>query len=471
LFYTSFRVFQHKETGILFVRQFGEFSVPTHVEHVVTLVLGLSEFPLDSQTLKVSKRNMTAPLSHVAIVPQTIQTIYKTSGASVKNGASVGVIEFEAQYFAPTDLAAFSSAFNVPTIPVTPSHTIGQNFPSQPQLEATLDIQYALGVALNAVGWFWIEGNNVWLYGFATHMFTTSNVPQVNSISYGWNEEAQCQAGIGSQECQQLGVNSKQYVALVNTEFQKIGLRGVSLICASGDSGANGRTDPYCQENHLNPPYPAASPYITSVGATQITDASGRANLPNPPPGCNGQNCASGGTETAVSFAQANFASGGGFSFVASQPAYQSKAVAQYLATPGINLPPASYWNAAGRGFPDVSAFGSNVLISSSGQIFGVGGTSCSSPIWAGVVTLLNDVCLGKGKPPLGFLNPLLYQIWAARPSAFTDITVGDNICTEGGCSSSCYGFTCAVGWDPVTGLGTPVFTELLAYINTVTCA
>jgi len=140
------------------------------------------------------------------------------------------------------------------------------------------------------------------------------------------------------------------------------------------------------------------------------------------------------------------------------------------LATPGINLPPQSYWNAAGRGFPDVSAFGSNVLISSSGSIFGVGGTSCSSPIWAGIITLLNDVCLGKGKPPLGFLNPLLYQIWAARPSAFTDITVGDNICTEGGCSSSCYGFTCAVGWDPVTGLGTPVFTELLAYINTVIC-
>jgi subtilase family serine protease len=81
--------------------------------------------------------------------------------------------------------------------------------------------------------------------------------------------------GIGSSECEQLGVNSQQYVARVNVEFQKIGLRGTSLISASGDSGANGRTDPDCTESHLNPPYPAASPYITSVGATQIDTGSG----------------------------------------------------------------------------------------------------------------------------------------------------------------------------------------------------
>jgi subtilase family serine protease len=303
------------------------------------------------------------------------------------------------------------------------------------------------------------------LYGFSTHLFQTSAAPQVVSISYGWNEEDQCEAGIGASECQALGVNSQQYVARVNIEFQKIGLRGISLISASGDSGANGRTDPTCEESHLNPPYPGASPYITAVGATQIDQNSGIANLPNPPPGCSGQACASGGYEEAVSYSQAHFASGGGFSFVASTPAYQKANVAAYLAS-GVSLPPASYYNGQGRGFPDLAAFGSNVLISSGGQLEGVGGTSCSAPIVAGIVTLLNDYVISKSKKPLGFLNPLLYKMAATAPQCFNDITVGDNICTEDGCSSSCYGFTCAKGWDPVSGLGSPVYPAMLAYVK-----
>jgi len=238
------------------------------------------------------------------------------------------------------------------------------------------------------------------------------------------------------------------------------------LLSASGDSGANGRTDPDCQENHLNPPYPAASPYVTAVGATQIDQSSGVANLPNPPPGCLGEACASGGYEEAVSFNQARFASGGGFSFVAGTPSYQKSAVATYLAS-GVALPPSGYYNAAGRGFPDVAAFGSNVLISSSGSLEGVGGTSCSAPIFAGVVTLLNDYVIGKTGKPLGFLNPLLYTMATQCPGCFNDITKGDNICTEDGCSSGCYGFTCTKGWDPVTGLGTPHYPNMLNYLKT----
>jgi len=296
-------------------------------------------------------------------------------------------------------------------------------------------------------------------------MFTTLKVPYVNSISYGWNEEAQCQAGIGGAECQRLGVSNTVYVQRINVEFQKIGLRGVTLITASGDSGANGRTDPYCSENHLNPVYPGCSPFVTSVGATQISAATGRANLPNPPPGCSGQNCASGGVEQCVSYDQAHFASGGGFSVIAPAPAHQKAAIAQYFAS-GVPLPPASYYNAAGRGFPDLAAFGSYVLIVSNGQIETVSGTSCSSPIVAGIVALLNDYVIAKTSKPLGHIAPLLYKMAAQHPSAFTDVTVGDNKCTEAGCASSCQGFMATKGWDPVSGLGTPVYPQMLAYIQ-----
>jgi len=461
LFNTEFRLFEHKETGRQLVRQFGEFSVPHHLAEHVEFVAGLSEFPVPRFAFKKSPK----PETLVSIAPQTIQVIYKTGSAKIAGNSSAGVIEFEDQYFSPTDLANFASKFAVNIPPVTSNHIIGYNDPTNPQSEATLDIQYVLGIAIGAKGWFWIEQDNVWLYGFASHMFSTKVVPLVNSISYGWNEEAQCQDGIGGAECQQLGLDNTQYVKRINTEFQKIGVRGITLICASGDSGANGRTDPSCSENHLNPVFPAASPYITSVGATQISQASGRANLPNPPPGCSGLNCASSGIEECVSFDQANFASGGGFSDIASQPAHQRTAVANYFKS-GVKLPPSGYYNPDGRGFPDVAALGSNVLILSQGSIEAVSGTSASSPIVAGIVTLLNDYVNSKTGKPLGHIAPLLYKMAADHPAAFTDIVTGDNICTEAGCSPGCKGFYAAKGWDPVSGLGTPVYPEMLKYIE-----
>jgi tripeptidyl-peptidase-1 len=462
LFKTHFVKYTNVKTKRTIVRHLGRLVVPSHVSEYIDLVSGLSEFPVSKYAVKRSR----APQTLVSVAPQTVGIFYNIpSGVAVTRNSSAGVIEFVDQYFSPDDLKTFATQFNVPIPAITPDHIVGSNDPSNPQVEADLDIQWVLGIGLKATGWFWIEADNVWLYGFGVHMFNTQNVPLVNSISYGWNEEDQCEDGIGGQECQQLGVDSKQYVQRVNVQFQKIGLRGISLISASGDSGANGRTDPDCSENHLNPPYPAASPYITSVGGTQIDQSSGVANLPNPPPGCSGQNCGSGGTEEAVSYDQANYASGGGFSYVAAQPAYQATAVNAYLNS-GVQLPPASYFNASGRGFPDVAGLGSQVLIVDGGSIEPVGGTSCASPIVAGIVSLLNDRAIQKTGKPLGFLNPLFYKMAAESPNCFQDITKGDNICTEDGCSANCKGYYCTKGWDPVTGLGTLNYGNMLSYLN-----
>jgi len=351
---------------------------------------------------------------------------------------------------------------------------IGNNHQSFPGIESTLDIQWVAATGLGAQNWFWIETSTAWLYGFATHFMNTANIPMVCSMSYGWNEEKQCEEGIGQWECDHLGVNSTQYVQRVNTEFMKIGLIGVSLLAASGDSGANGRTDEYCTDQMFHPAFPAASPYVTAVGATQIFDA--LFNLTNPPPVCNSEGwlpfwwCGAGGVEQAVSYAQAGFASGGGFSWVASMPTWQRTAVQKFLNSSQAKQTPASYYNAQGRAFPDMAAMGSNVLIWMGGTFSPVGGTSCSSPISAGVFSLLNDYVVTKTGKPLGPLNPLIYKMAAAHPAAFTDVTVGDNVCTESGCGTggSCQGFYCAPGWDPVTGWGTPVYAEMLAYIKTI---
>merc|ERR1712232_82574 len=221
----------------------------------------------------------------------------------------------------------------------------------------------------------------------------------------------------------------------------------------------------------LQASFPASSPYVTAVGATMLQDP--EYDLQNPPPACSSQgaqySCASGGTEVAVSAKQAGFTSGGGFSTYSAMPAYQKKAVGEYLES-GTKLPPDSFYEKSNRGLPDVSAMGNNFLIYLK-MVKGftlVGGTSASSPTFAGIAAYLNDLSYKKKGKPLGFLNPLLYQMQAESPDTFTDVIVGDNKCTENGCFSRCKGFEAAKGWDPVTGLGTPVADKMLAYVESL---
>jgi len=88
----------------------------------------------------------------------------------------------------------------------------------------------------------------------------------------------------------------------------------------------------------------------------------------------------------------------------------------------------------------------------------GVSGTSCATPTFSGIVSLLNDLRLQQGKSSLGFLNPLIYQTAANVPNAFNDATSGFNA----GCSID--GFPAWAGWDSVTGWGSPNY-EILSQV------
>merc|ERR1712139_681108 len=101
----------------------------------------------------------------------------------------------------------------------------------------------------------------------------------------------------------------------------------------------------------------------------------------------------------------------------------------------------------------------------------GVGGTSASTPTVAAVAARLNDLSYKKTGKPLGSLTQLLYQMYHEAPETFTDITVGDNRCTEFGCSPSCKGYEASKGWDPVTGLGTPVASKMISYVEKILTA
>jgi hypothetical protein len=109
--------------------------------------------------------------------------------------------------------------------------------------------------------------------------------------------------------------------------------------------------------------------------------------------------------------------------------------------------PPSSFYNAGGRGIPDIASFSENVEVVIEGNTITVGGTSCAAPAISGVISLLNDARMNHGKSPLGFLNPWLYSTLKSDPSAFQDITQGSN-----GNSHCNGGWTAIKGWDAVTG-------------------
>lgn len=147
-----------------------------------------------------------------------------------------------------------------------------------------------------------------------------------------------------------------------------------------------------------------------------------------------------------------DYYSGGGFSNVFELPSYQADAVTGFLTnyTPPYN---SSVYNNTGtsRAYPDISALSLKLATVWLGEALGVGGTSASTPLVAGIITLLNEERLAAGKKPIGFLNPTLY----AHPEMFNDITVGSNP----GCGTN--GFSAVPGWDPVTGLGTPIYPKM----------
>eukprot|EP01116_Phalansterium_solitarium_P016018 TRINITY_DN361_c0_g1_i1.p1 TRINITY_DN361_c0_g1~~TRINITY_DN361_c0_g1_i1.p1 ORF type:complete len:703 (+),score=220.70 TRINITY_DN361_c0_g1_i1:849-2957(+) len=198
------------------------------------------------------------------------------------------------------------------------------------------------------------------------------------------------------------------------------------------------------------PDYPTSSPWVTSVGATQFKSPDGKT--------VSSEIAASILTGAAIS-------TGGGFSHFQPMPAYQTKAVQQYLNAADNKLPPSFGFNTSNRAYPDVSFNGHNykIFIASSGgdqcpcQAIPVDGTSCSSPAFSGLVSLINDQLLNNGKTPLGFLNYLLYQMYEEAPQTLHDISSGNNRCNRAYCCK--YGYSAVKGsWDPISGLGSPNF-------------
>src|ERR1700722_12100390 len=241
-----------------------------------------------------------------------------------------------------------------------PDGTAPSNIPGD-QAEADLDLEWAGAIARNATLIF-VYGSDADASAFFA---IDQDLAPIVSESFGICE-AQAQSA------------ASEYEAAA----KKANALGITWIVASGDSGAaDCDYDATIASNGLAVNFPASVPEVTAVGGTEFNEASG--NSWSTANGANGGSALSYIPEIAWNDTALNgglAATGGGVSSLYPKPAWQIG--------PGV---PAD----GQRGVPDIALAGSNdddpYNIISSGQSLLVGGTSAATPVFAGILALLNQ--------------------------------------------------------------------------------
>ncbi|KAG2753011.1 subtilisin-like protein [Suillus brevipes Sb2] len=453
---TTYHVYNHAETGESIVRT-TSYSLPDILHHHVDLIQPttmFARFKAFKSTLHWANQpqpavsslpggkimgpagNLVDASCNYTITLSCLRQLYNAENytTTATNCNKFGITGYLGEYANNKDLQQFyqaqnSSAYgsNYTVVSINGGKN-NQSYEAAGQ-EANLDTQFGFGLVWPTPGTFYTTGgepiyipdlvtpnntNEPYTY-WLEHVLSQDDIPQTISTSYGDDEQTV----------------PYTYAIRVCAGMAALGARGVSLLFSSGDNGVGGGfkdpTGQLCKSNDgrnvttFLPTFPASCPYVTAVGGT--------VNIP----------------ETAAFF------SAGGFSNYFARPAYQEAAVSAYLAM----LAPGTFeglYNCTGRAFPDVAAQSEAFDIIYQGQKGGAAGTSCAAPAFAAFVSMLNDARINARKTPLGFLNPFLYS---TGYKALNDITDGSNP----GCGT--LGFNATVGWDPVTGYGTPNFDKL----------
>ena len=358
------------------------------------------------------------------------------------------------------------------------------------QTETDLDLEWSEGVAKNATIKFIYAGNGSGTNcnNRTTNVFDAlqysidQNVAPIVSTSYG-----NCEANLG-----------KSFVLTMQQWAQQANAQGQTISGPSGDEGAADCDTGLSATQGLAVDVPAAIPEVTGVGGSEFTgDAAAAVSG-----GCGqatadwAQSCVpTSSTGTALRYitektwndppgtlSTSLSAGGGGASTIFSKPSWQS----------GTGVP-----GDGKRDVPDIALTASNAHDSllfcsqddltqqkstatscasgfrnSDSGVNGVGGTSAGAPTFAGILALINQATGSKG---LGNVNPMLYALAASSPTAFHDITSGNNNspCTSG--TTNCpagttsFGFSAGAGYDQVTGLGSLDVANLISAWTAVT--
>ncbi len=294
------------------------------------------------------------------------------------------------------DIAQYKFLAKLPDVPLTNVLLNGfSGVPGGAAMEVTADIDMAICMAPGLSSVMVYEGGNP---NTILNQMATDNLAKSLSSSWGYYP----------------------VVDATRTQiFEQFAAQGQTMFQASGDYGAY---SPGVISS------PSDDPNLTIVGGTILTTAG-----PGGP--WLAESAWSGGS--------------GGYSSNFALPSWQANIANS-----------ANHASSTGRNLPDVAAIADSIwLIALNGEQGFVGGTSTAAPLWAGFAALVNQQAAAEGKPPIGFLNPLLYSIGrtSAYTSAFHDITVGNN--TN---SVSTSNYFAEPGYDLCTGWGSPAGSNLI---------
>ena len=402
------------------INRAAEYHLPSDIENDAIAIFNTIQFPPppnqiatkreNLKKMKSNRRRLNSDDSEANFVTvgylNSLYTINSNIGIDSFNQS---VFETSNEFFSQQDLQSFQLTQGLTVQPAidhdgheTSSCSTTGRTPNC--FEGNLDIQYLMGVAqVTPTIYYYVDALDPFL-AFVLELLDSSSPPLVNSISWGSSE---------------IYVDPSVMDAF-NEAAQELGVQGVTITVSTGDDGVSG-SNCACSEDSSSsltswnyssawygtgyfPSFPASSPYVTAVGATMGTN----------------------GAPTGVQVTcQANdngvITSGGGFSTYYPQPSWQSDAVSSYFGDLPENDQPTSGYNPNGRGYPDVAMIGVDFLVVIDGQIFTLYGTSASSPTFASLVSLVNSALIAADKPPVGFMNQVLYQ----NALNFTDVDEG----------------------------------------------
>ena len=389
-------------------------------------------YPTDSASTDICPRSIA--FIHDCQTPQSMRVAYGIApliqkGFTGKGQTVVDIVSFGS----PTlqqDVDAFDKQFNLPPITVqqisplkVPEYDPHHDKASWAG-ETTLDVEIIHALAPDA--------GIVVLTSPVAETEGTIGLPEFRQltqyvldhklgtiISQSWGaSEATLKDAAGQAETQKWDALYKQ----LTTQ------NGITILSASGDNGSTDYTDLNATKLSATPTtsFPAEDPWVTAVGGTTLNRL--------------------GNGFKEVAWNQ----SGGGFSSLFPTPTYQ-----QGLSSSIQDLLQKR------RGVPDIAANAnpsSGLAMYQNGSWTTAGGTSASTPVWAALVAIADQMA----GHPLGFINPALYRLANSSRYAqdFHDITAGNNSQNVGG--TMVPGYEAVPGWDAITGLGSPKASNLL---------
>jgi kumamolisin len=393
-------------------------DVPSLPDPVAGAVVHIGGLQPHRQAQKNFRRTRIAPADRAVVSPaianappylvSEILKAYDGAGLGL-TGAGQEVAILIDTFPLDSDLTAFWTANSVAgSLSRITKINVGGGTPPPVEGEETLDTEWISGIAPNADVRIYASGSLSFvaldkaLDRIIADAMARNGLRQV-SISLGLGETFMASSEVTTEEA----------------KFVRLAALGVNVFVSTGDAGSNPDDTGHSSTGPLQAEWMSTSPHVVAVGGTtlQLTSAGTVAS------------------ETGWS------GSGGGKSIFFSRPAWQT----------GTGVEPGNQ-----RLVPDVAAAAdpnTGALVILNGQQLQIGGTSWSTPVWAGICALLNESRQKHGKPSLPFLNPLIYPLIGSN--AFRDILTGNN-----------GAYSCHPGHDLVTGIGTPDVKQLVARVG-----